>query len=344
MADTLDTGVGVRKVSNTTPGLEAKRLDFSEIPVLDFSPMETGNQSEKQALAKKLFEACTQVGFFYVTNHGVPESAIKNMQLVSKTFFDQPIEKKLAIDIKHSSFNRGYIPMFGEKNNEHSKGDLKETFDVAIEVDKNDQDFLAGNPLYGPNQWPDDLPEFKDAMQTYFSAVTQLCHRLYRAFALALGLPETHFDSMQQKPLDILRLLRYPPQPVVENEDQIGTGAHSDFDCFTVLHQDPTGGLQALNSHGEWIDAVPVEGSFLINVGDMLERWTNGLFVSTVHRVINRSGNERYSTVFFAAPNYHTKLDCLPGCSSDDNPARFQSISAGDYIVSRYEAILTEPD
>jgi len=107
------------------------------------------------------------------------------------------------------------------------------------------------------------------------------------------------------------------------------------------LNQDPTGGLQALNSRGEWIDAVPIEETFVINVGDMFERWTNGLFVSTVHRVINRSANERYSTVFFAAPDYHASLECLPSCHGRDNPAKYPPVSAGDYIISRYEAILT---
>lgn len=341
MVDSLDTGVGIRQVSANTPGLSARRLDFSEIPVLDFTPMVSGTAAEKQAFASRLFDVCTQVGFFYITNHGVPEQVINELQSVSESFFNLDIKEKLTVDIKHSSFNRGYIPLCGEKNNEHSKGDLKETFDAAIEIDETDDEFLAGNPLYGPNQWPENMPQFRAAMDAYFSEVTHLCRRLYGAFALALNLPETYFDDMQNKPLDILRLLRYPPQPMVEDEEQIGTGAHSDFDCFTVLNQDPTGGLQALNKQGEWIDAVPIEGTFLINVGDMLERWTNGLFVSTVHRVINRSAKERYSTVFFAAPDYHTRLDCLPGCSSDEKPAKFQSISAGDYIVSRYEVILT---
>ena len=145
---------------------------------------------------------------------------------------------------------------------------------------------------------------------------------------------------MLAKPLDILRLLRYPPQPHVADESQIGTGAHSDFDCFTVLYQDSTGGLQVLNSQGVWIDALPIDGAFLVNVGDMLERWTNGRFVSTVHRVINRSENERYSTVFFAAPSYDAVVDCLPTCQSKDHPPQYEPVKAGDYIVSRYEAVL----
>ncbi|MGI9303776.1 MAG: isopenicillin N synthase family dioxygenase [Gammaproteobacteria bacterium] len=340
MSNTLDTGVDVRKISNATPGLSSKRPAFTEIPIIDFSAMRSANDRARRSLAQDVLRACTEVGFFYVKHHGVPHKAIDRLLAASREFFSQDTAEKMKIDIAKSSFSRGYIPLYGEKNNEHSKGDIKETFDVAIDIDEHDPDYLAGNPLYGPNQWPQNLPHFKDDVQDFFSEITDLCAKLYRTFALALNLPEDYFLGMLDKPLDILRLLRYPPQPRVEDEDQIGTGAHSDFDCFTVLYQDPTGGLQVLNNRGVWIDALPVEGTFLINVGDMLERWTNGQFVSTVHRVINRSHSERCSTVFFAAPGYDTEVECLPSCCSAEKPAKYPPIKAGDYILSRYEAVL----
>lgn len=342
MSNTLDTGVDFRKISDATPGLSSKQPAFTEIPVIDFSPVQSKDLEARQSLADEVFRACTEVGFFYIKHHGIPQDTIDSLLAVSRNFFARDVAEKMEIDISRSSFSRGYIPLYGEKNNEHSKGDIKETFDVAIEVSEDDPDFLAGNPLYGPNQWPRNPPDFKEVMQDYFSEISNLCANIYRVFALSLNLSEDYFLDMLDKPLDILRLLRYPPQPNVEDADQIGTGAHSDFDCFTVLYQDPTGGLQVLNNRGEWIDALPIEGTFLINVGDMLERWTNGQFVSTVHRVINRSGSERYSTVFFAAPGYHTNVECLPGCCSADNPARYPAIKAGDYIVSRYEAVLAD--
>ena len=340
MSDSIDTGVQVRSVSANTPGLQSRRVAFTEIPIIDFSPMQSDDQECKERMAKEIYRACTEVGFLYIKNHGIARRAIEDLFSASREFFFLDDSAKRKIDIANSSFSRGYIPMYGEKNNEHSKGDVKETFDMAIDIGENDPDYLAGNPLYGPNQWPDELPQFKATMNCYFAEISALCEKIYRAFALSLGLPENYFGAMNQKPLDILRLLRYPPQPVVDDADQIGTGAHSDFDCFTVLYQDPTGGLQVLNSAGEWIDAPPIEGTFLINVGDMLERWTNGLFVSTIHRVINRAQTERYSSVFFAAPSYSTEIACLPSCCSEKNPAKYPSISAGDYIVSRYEAVL----
>ena len=340
MSDSIDTGVQVRSVSAKTPGLESRSVAFTEIPVIDFSAMTSGSMQDKKEMAEDIYRACTEVGFLYIKNHGISQSSIERLFSASREFFALDDSLKQNIDIAHSSFGRGYIPMYGEKNNEHSKGDVKETFDMAIEIGEDDPDFLAGNPLYGPNQWPNELPEFKVTMNGYFAELSGLCRNIYGAFALSLDLPENYFDAMNQKPLDILRLLRYPPQPVVEDADQIGTGAHSDFDCFTVLYQDPTGGLQVLNSDDEWIDAPPIDGTFLINVGDMLERWTNGLFVSTIHRVINRAQTERYSTVFFAAPSYSTEVACLPSCCSQNNPARYPPISAGDYIVSRFEAVL----
>ena len=336
----IDTGVDIRNVSAATPGLASRRPAFTEIPVVDFSAMASGSAERKAVLANEVYKACSEIGFLYIKNHGISQSDMDVLMDTSRRFFDMDDAEKLKIDISHSSFSRGYIPMYGEKNNEHSKGDKKETFDMAIEVARDDPDFLAGNPVYGPNQWPDSFPEFRSVMTAQFERMTRLCHDIYRAFALALGLPEDYFESMIDKPLDILRLLRYPPQPVVDDDQQIGTGAHSDFDCFTVLYQDPTGGLQVLNSADEWIDAPPIDGTFLINIGDMMERWSNGLFVSTIHRVINKAQTDRYSSVFFAAPNYHAVVECLPNCSSEENPPKFSPVSAGEYIVSRYEAVL----
>ena len=337
----IDTGVGVRRVSADTPGLESKRLPLTEIPVIDVSPMMGTDAAAKHAMARALRRACIDIGFFYVRGHGVPAAAIEELYAASRAFFDLDLADKMEIDIARSAFNRGYIPLYGEKNNSKSKGDVKETFDMAVEVAPDDPDFLAGNPLYGPNQWPSAMPDFEPSLRRYYAEITALSHRLYGAFALALDLPEDFFQDMLDKPLDILRLLHYPPQPEVTDEDQIGTGAHSDFDCFTILNQDPVGGLQALNSASEWIDATPIPDSFLINVGDMLERWSNGLFISTVHRVINRSPKHRYSTVFFAAPNYHVPVACLPSCVTAEAPAKYEPVLAGDYIVSRYNEILT---
>jgi isopenicillin N synthase-like dioxygenase len=241
----IDTGIQVRRVSEATPGLDSKRVALTDIPIIDLSPLQGAAAAAKTYMAAALRRACIDIGFFYIRNHRVPMLAIDDLYAASRGFFDLDLKHKMEIDIAKSSFNRGYIPLFGEKNNSKSKGDLKETFDMAIEVEEEDPDLQVGNPLYGPNQWPSAMPEFQPAMQCYYDEITGLSHRLYRAFALALELPEDFFLSMLDKPLDILRILHYPPQPEVLDERQIGTGAHSDFDCFTILNQDPVGGLQA---------------------------------------------------------------------------------------------------
>ena len=179
MADSIDTGVEVRKVSGSTPGLASRRPAFTEIPIIDFAPMREDDYSSKLKVAKDVYRACTEVGFFYIKNHGVPGDAIDKLFETSHRFFAMDEESKLKIDISQSSFSRGYIPMYGEKNNQHSKGDLKETFDMAIEVDEADSDFLAGNPLYGPNQWPGNFPEFREVMNRHFQTMTQLSADIY---------------------------------------------------------------------------------------------------------------------------------------------------------------------
>ena len=246
----------------------------------------------------------------------------------------------MLIEVSGSSSNRGYIPLFGEKNSSVAKGDLKETFDLSVEVDKDDPLCQLKGGLYGPNQWPEYPEDFRTVMMAYFEEMTMLSRTLYDAFAQSLDLDPEFFLQHLKTPLDICRLLQYPPQKEVLDEDQIGTGAHSDFDCFTILWQDSNGGLQALRRDGIWIDALPIPDTFLVNVGDMLERWTNGKYVSTVHRVINRSGNQRNSMVFFAAPDYETNIDCIPSCLENGEASKHAPVTSGEYIVSRYEEVL----
>ena len=336
----IETGTETRKVSDLTPGLTSIRMTDEEIPVIDLAPMWSDAASGRVRLGKKISRACEEIGFFYVKNHGIPDSVISDAQRVSKGFFEQGEGVKKLIEVSSSSSNRGYIPLYGEKNSSVAKGDLKETFDMSVEVDEDDPLCQLKGGLYGPNQWPESPRDFKAVMMVYFEEMTGLSRTLYDAFAQSLGLKPQFFSRYLSKPLDICRLLQYPPQEEVLDEEQIGTGAHSDFDCFTILWQDANGGLQALRRDGIWIDALPIPNTLLVNVGDMLQRWTNGKFVSTVHRVINRSGNERNSMVFFAAPDYETVIDCIPSCLESGEVPKHQPVTSGEYIVSRYEEVL----
>ena len=325
-------------------GLATKRIPFDAIPVIDFTAMqESGScpegcsqSDDRQRVAAQLRDACIQVGFFYVKNHGVPQSVIDAAFAQAQRFFALPLPEKMDIHISRSVNHRGYVPLLEENTDPTAKGDLHEAIDFALEVPDTDPDVLAGKTLYGSNVYPNDLPGFREAIDRYYWELYQLGSKIFRAFALALELPEDYFEDKITKPLAQLRLLHYPPQTGRIDEQQIGTGAHSDYECFTILAQDQVGGLQVLNHAGEWIAADPIPGAFIVNIGDQMARWTNDLFASTVHRAINRSGQERYSIPYFFGPNYDTLIDVLPSCVSSSHPAKYQPVTTGEYIIGRF--------
>lgn len=330
----VQTGNGGRRI--VSEGLTAKQMPFDTIPVIDLSDMYGADRSARQAVANQLGQACMQVGFFYVKNHGVSQAVIDEMFGQAQRFFARPLEEKMQIHISKSSHHRGYVPLLEENTDPTARGDLHEAFDCALDVAADDADVLAGKTLYGPNVYPANLPGFREVVDRYYWELFALGRTIFRAFALALDLPEDFFEDKITKPLAQLRLLRYPPQTGEIDEKQIGTGAHSDYECFTILAQDEVGGLQVLNSAGEWISAVPIPGTFVVNVGDQMARWTNDLFSSTVHRAINRSGRERYSIPYFFGPNYDTWVDVLPSCVSPEHPAQYEPVTTGEYIIGRF--------
>jgi isopenicillin N synthase-like dioxygenase len=332
------------ELHHASDGLAAKRVPFDAIPVIDFAAMQgedlhsasLSQRRDRQQVADQLRDACTQVGFFYVKNHGVPQAVIDEAFAEAQRFFALPLSEKMQIHISRSGNHRGYVPLLEENTDPTAKGDLHEAIDFALEVPDTDPDVLAGKKLYGANVYPNDLPGFRDAIDRYYWELHQLGRKIFQAFALALELPEDYFEDKITKPLAQLRLLRYPPQTGEIDHQQIGTGAHSDYECFTILAQNAIGGLQVLNPAGEWIAAVPIPGTFVVNIGDQMARWTNDLFASTVHRAINRSGQERYSIPYFFGPNYDTLIDVLPSCVSPDCPAKYQPVTTGEYILDRF--------
>jgi isopenicillin N synthase-like dioxygenase len=322
----IQTGNGIRNI--LSEGLDAKQVPFNAIPVIDFSAMRSADLAARQLIAQQLCEACIRVGFFYIKNHGVPQEAIDGVFSQTKRFFSLPLEEKMRIHISKSPNHRGYVPLLEENTDPVGKGDLHEAFDCALDVPADDPDLLAGKILYGPNVWPDNLPGFRESLDRYYWHLYDLGRNLFQAFALALELPEDFFEDKITKPIAQLRLLHYPPQNGPIDEKQIGTGAHSDYDCFTILAQDNVGGLQVLNSAGEWI-------------ADNMARWTNDLFSSTVHRAVNRSDRDRYSIPFFFGPNYDTLIETLPSCVGPNNPAKYEAVTAGEYLLNRFNETFT---
>ncbi|KAF9453148.1 Clavaminate synthase-like protein [Macrolepiota fuliginosa MF-IS2] len=336
-----------------TPGflLADRRTEstFEEIPVIDFKAATSNDPRARRELADLIRDACINVGFFYLKNHGIPQELIDKTVEAGKRFFTLPDEEKMKLDIHKSSNYKGYTALLGENTNAEGLGDLHEGFDIGWEPESEpNQDTQSmvreDGAMTGGNVWPNpkDLPGFRKAFLAYYHSVIKLGKLLFPIFALALDLPETFFDDKTTKPAAIMRLLHYPPQSPTkldaQDDRQIGIGSHTDYECFTILWQDSAGGLQVQNASGKWIDAIPVAGTVVVNLGDQFSRWTNDVFKSTVHRVINRSGLERYSIPLFFGTDYEVLLEPIPTCVSPGTPIKYEVVTAGEYVRSRLEA------
>ncbi|KAH7913970.1 Clavaminate synthase-like protein [Hygrophoropsis aurantiaca] len=314
---------------------------FEDIPVIDFVNATSNDPVLRRALADEIRDACVNVGFFYIMNHGIPENTIDTTIGAAKQFFALPTQSKAKLDIHKSPNFKGYTALLGENANPENRGDLHEGFDLGYEANVPLDDIVLrddGN-MTGANVWPDELPTFRKDMLDYYHAAIQLGRSLFSLFALALNLPENFFDDKITKPAAIMRLLYYPPQPPRSDEGVIGIGAHTDYECFTILwQQQDIQALQVMNANGKWIDAVSIPGTLVLNLGDQFARWTNDVFKSTVHRAINQSGTERYSIPLFFGTDYDVKLEPIPGCTSPENPFKYEVVTAGEYVKSRLEA------
>ncbi|KZP06106.1 Clavaminate synthase-like protein [Athelia psychrophila] len=314
---------------------------FEQIPVIDFANASSTDPVLRRKLADEIRDASINVGFFYIKNHGISADVIFDALDAGKKFFALPEESKKHIDIHKSSAFKGYTALLGENTNSENEGDLHEGFDIGWEPEPESSSALVernDGAMAGENVWPEGIPGFKSDVLTYYHAVVRLGQQLFPLFALALDLPENFFDDKTTKPAAIMRLLHYPPQPTRPAEKVIGIGAHTDYECFTILWQDGVGALQVMNTDGKWVDAVPIEGTFVLNLGDQFARWTNDIFKSTMHRAINKSGRERYSIPLFFGTDYDVKLEPLPGCVTVERPARYEVVTAGEYVKSRLEA------
>lgn len=314
----------------------AKTIDFESIPVIDIGPLRAKATDGAQRVAHQLYDAATQIGFFYVTNHGVAEELIRAAHQVAARFFALPNEQKekVAVDRRH----RGWLGAGGAKMARDAKVDLKESFNWGFELAADDPDIGPDKPLLGPNNWPSFMPEMQPALYGYYEAMLGCGRDLLRGFSRALDLPEGFFTDHYRKPLARGSIIHYPPQPPDMGKHQFGVAPHTDYGCITLLWQDDNGGLQVQNRAGEWIEAPPIPGSFVINIGDLMARWTNDLFTSTPHRVVNSTGRERYSMPVFFDPDFDTVIDgraCRPDL---DEPQRYPVTTAGAHVLARFNA------
>ncbi|MFT4057519.1 MAG: 2-oxoglutarate and iron-dependent oxygenase domain-containing protein, partial [Novosphingobium sp.] len=305
-----------------------RRLE--DLPVIDISPLLGGSPEGARAVARAIGDACRTVGFFYIAGHGVPAAQVEGVYALSRAFFDLPVSDKAGLTISRSMNNRGYAGIDDESLDPDAPADLKEAFNVGREPE--------GDEVLSPadgNQWP-DIAGFREAMLDYYAAMRRLGEELHRAFALDLDLPEDFFAASIDRPLATLRLLRYPPAQV--DEVRPGAGTHTDYGNITVLSQDMTGGLQVQLRDGRWLDAKPIAGTFICNIGDCLMRWSNDIYTSTPHRVFNTGDRVRHSVVFFFDPNADARIACLPHCATTGRPARYEPILAGEYLRQKLDA------
>ncbi len=308
------------------------------LPIIDLAPLDDGDAGLRR-VAAEIGAACRDVGFFYVVNHGVAASQIEQVFAESRRFFALPLAAKRAIAIDAVGGNRGYVALGREALDPPQGGDQKEAFNVGLDLAPDDPELLAGKPFRALNAWP-DLPGFRAALLAYYGSCGALAARIHRAFACDLGLPPDFFADKFVRPMATLRLLRYPASDGAG--DAIGAGAHTDYGNLTLLATDDVGGLEVRKRSGEWIAAAPLAGAFVVNIGDCLMRWTNDIYVSNPHRVVNRSARERYSIAFFSDPNPDAEVAAIPACVAD-GAAKYPPIRAADYLKRRLDASVIAP-
>lgn len=308
---------------------------MNSLPIIDIAPLYSTDTQAWQSVATAIDRACREWGFFYIKGHPISPSRIDALLASAKHFFAQPAADKLKIDITQTLHHRGYGAIATEQLDPNTPSDLKETFDMGLHLPAEHPDVRANKPLRGPNRHP-DLPGWEVLMEQHYLDMQALAQTLLRAMTLALGIEREFFDQRFHEPVSVLRLIHYPPRHTASSAEQQGAGAHTDYGCITLLYQDTAGGLQVRDVRGQWIDAPPIDGTFVVNLGDMMARWSNDRYLSTPHRVISPQGVDRYSMPFFAEPHPDTVIQCLPGCQDVAHPAKYPPTTCAEFLLSRF--------
>jgi isopenicillin N synthase-like dioxygenase len=322
------------------------------IPILDISAFLDRKPGALASLGEALREALENVGFYYIRGHDVPQSLIDRVFAACARFHAQPFETKMAL--RANEHNVGYMPVNGYVSKSSrveaaKRSNLVEAFFVKRDLPPDHPDVLAKIRFRCTNQWPnpDALPGFRDTVVAYCEAMERLCKRMLPAYAVALELDPDYFAEAFREPQYALRMSHYPPAETGDDQ-QYGVAPHTDSSFLTMLAQSELPGLAIRLPSGEWIDAPVVPGTFIVNSGDMLRRWTNHRFLSTPHRVINRNGHrQRYAIPFFFDATYNYIMRCLPTCQGPDNPPRYEPSTYLDYMrwfTRQYDHVRAQDD
>ncbi|OKH43296.1 iron oxidase [Calothrix sp. HK-06] len=324
-------------------------MEISQVPIIDISPLISGTDN-RHLVANQIRQACCECGFFYIIGHGVDEGLQQRLEELSRQFFAQDLETKMQIRMALGGRAwRGYFGVGGELTS--GKPDQKEGIYFGAELGKEHSLVQANTPMHGSNLFPSNIP-LRETVLQYMDVMTQLGHTLMAGIALSLGLEESYFaDRYTSDPLILFRIFNYPPNASPSNnKENWGVGEHTDYGVLTILKQDSNGGLQVKSKSG-WIEAPPIPGSFVCNIGDMLDRMTGGLYRSTPHRVLNTSGKHRLSFPFFFDPNFNVEVKPieLDKLILDNKSERWDGASVhelkgtyGDYVLSKVSKVFPE--
>ncbi|PWY69071.1 Clavaminate synthase-like protein [Aspergillus heteromorphus CBS 117.55] len=311
-------------------------------PILDFSPFYGGDSAAKARLVETIRNSCLYNGFFQITGHRVPLELQRRVMGCARRFFDQPLEEKMKIDKNLNSFNRGYELLRSQMLEVGTGPELKEGLYIGQEIPEDHPYYLQKKLNSGPNQWPpnvEDKEEFQRTSMEYYNAVFDLAKDVLALLALTLHVGEDYFDPLTNGAVATMRMLHYPAQPK-DGDDKLnrGIGAHTDFGCITLLLQDEVDGLQVLDvPSGEWLDVQPVPGAYVVNLGNLFMRMANDRYKSNIHRVINKSGRERYSIPFFFSGNPDYLCECLPNCRAADEAPKYPPITVEEMVTASYK-------
>ncbi|MGK6306104.1 isopenicillin N synthase family dioxygenase [Variovorax sp. DT-64] len=308
------------------------------IPVIDLQDALAPGGACSTAVAAQLREAAMGSGFFYVRNHGVGTEQVRSQFELARRLLELPEATRQALAMQNSPTMRGFENLGAQTLDAEARPDLKESFYCGMAYPEDHPYVVAGYQTYGHNQWPAELPEAPVQCEAYIRTMLALSRRLMQLMALSLALPEAYFDASSESPMVTLRMVRYPAHPLGADERTFGAGAHTDWGAITILAQDAHGGLEVCMPDGQWVPATPIEGCFVVNLGDMIPRWTNGRYHSNPHRVrnIHSGGAPRYSIPFFYEPDYFARIEAVPGTVPAGEAPRYAPCTAGEHLREMY--------
>lgn len=307
---------------------------MNQLPIIDFAPFLSGSFKDKQQVAKAMRSASETNGFFMLKNIGIPNQDIDQAFLQSKQFFNLPETEKQQLAWDNALSNRGYIAVKRETLDPSQKSDLKEAFNLGTKKNESDPTHPA------KNKWPTSIPSFQASIEPFIEQCTQLTYQVLSALAIALELDEDFFAAKHDSEQNTFRLLHYPAlkQDEGREHNEKRAGAHTDYGSVTLLFQDEVGGLEVKAKSGQWISATPVKDTIVVNIGDLMQRWTNDVFSSNPHRVTQPEHSrhkDRYSIAYFCTSNHDQVIESINTCVTKDRPKKYQAISTEEHMLER---------